>query len=145
MLLIPSSLPRLSGEPREQRGASARAGRRAKNLPETSSIPMAPPPWRFYRSGRILSPRGLSAYRGGGGARRGGGVAERALGVAWLLAWTQGGRRHGNRVALPARENRHASGTVAGPGDAKKIATLVICCFPWLFSRSKQPAKVSEF
>lgn len=29
----PSSLPRLSGEPREQRGASARAGRRAKNLP----------------------------------------------------------------------------------------------------------------
>ena len=69
----PSSLPRLSGEPREQRGASASGGRRAKNLPETSSIPMAPPRSRFCRSGRILSPRGLSAYRGGagrGGERR---------------------------------------------------------------------------
>jgi len=37
----PLSLPLLSGEPREQRGTSARGGsRRAKNLPEPSSISM---------------------------------------------------------------------------------------------------------
>ena len=38
---LPLSLPLLSGEPREQRGTSARGGRRAKNLPEPSSISMA--------------------------------------------------------------------------------------------------------
>lgn len=37
---VPLSLPLLSGEPREQRGTSARGGRRAKNLPEPSSTPI---------------------------------------------------------------------------------------------------------
>ena len=45
---LPLSLGPLSGVPREQRGTSARGGRRAKNLPEPSSISMAASLSRFY-------------------------------------------------------------------------------------------------
>jgi len=45
---LPLSLGPLPGVPREQRGTSARGGRRAKNLPEPSSISMAASLSRFY-------------------------------------------------------------------------------------------------
>lgn len=56
------SLPLLSGEPREQRGTSARGGRRAKNLPEPSSTSIYGWPPRFCKPDRNLDQRDSSFF-----------------------------------------------------------------------------------
>jgi hypothetical protein len=59
---VPLSLPLLSGEPREQRGTSARGGRRAKNLPEPSSTSIYGCPPRFCKPDRNLDQRDSSFF-----------------------------------------------------------------------------------
>jgi hypothetical protein len=87
---LPLSLPLLSREPREQRGTSMRGVRRAKNLPEPSSISMAArilSAWQdsgqrfFSRSCTpFLLPRGFSSSYPGFpvAGETGGGAAEEA-------------------------------------------------------------------